>query len=101
MWKRKQIELDSESDEEDADFQKKTGNKKRKYKLKDKNMEKIVADLKEKLGSTYTALQCYHIYGQSLLMVSWPMQVSPVKTQCCPEQGVAVLVTVHKRSQKL
>ena len=62
--KRKQVELDSESDEEDADFQKKTGNKKRKYKLKDKKVEKIVADLKEKLGSTYTALQCCRIWAE-------------------------------------
>ena len=53
--------MDSEeSDKEEADFQKRSGNKKRKYKLKDK---KIVADLKEKHGSTYTALQ-YHIWAE-------------------------------------
>ena len=61
--KRKQVKLDSESDEEEADFQKKAGNKKRKYKLKDKQLEKIVADLKEKHGTTYTALQ-YRIWAE-------------------------------------
>jgi hypothetical protein len=56
--KRKQVEVDSEeSDDEEADFQKRPGNKKRKYKLKDKKLEKIESDLKEQHGSTYTALQ--------------------------------------------
>ena len=39
--KRKQVEVDSEeSDDEEADFQKRPGNKKRKYKLKDKSRRK-------------------------------------------------------------
>ena len=50
---RRQSKLSSD---EEADFQKKAGNKKHRYKLKDKKLEKIVADVKEKHGSTYTAL---------------------------------------------
>ena len=62
--KRKQAELDSEeSDDEEADYRRKSGNKKRKYKLKDKRLEGIVADLKQKHGNTYTALQ-YHIWAE-------------------------------------
>lgn len=62
--KRVEVTVDSEeSDEEEADFQKRSGNKKHKYKLKDKKLEKIVADLKEKHGSTYTALQ-YRIWAE-------------------------------------
>ena len=57
------MEVDSEeSDDEAADFQKRHGNK-HKHKLKDKKLEKIVSDLKEQHGSTYTALQ-YRIWAE-------------------------------------
>ena len=62
--KRKQTELDSEeSDEEEADHPRRSSNKKCKYKLKDSKLEKIVANLKEEHGNTFTALQ-YRIWAE-------------------------------------
>ena len=62
--KRKQNDLDSEeSDEEETDYQRRPSNKKCKYKLKDSKLEKIVANLKQEHGTTFTALQ-YRIWAE-------------------------------------